>query len=97
MSVTLEDQTGLVMGFNVDPMPCLGIPATPTRSLVISWGVGAENPDIYMRFIPSAIATCSSSAQRRSMSRPGHVDRSGPFPLPSARRSIRRPIEIVHE
>lgn len=51
-SVTLEDHTGLVLGFNVNP----GVPdspaGVPTRSLVVSWEGGCTNPDIYTRFIP---------------------------------------------
>jgi hypothetical protein len=50
--VTLEDQTGLVMGFNVDFDAAASPAGTPTRSLVLSWLGGCENPDIYMRFIP---------------------------------------------
>lgn len=50
--VTLEDQTGLVMGFNVDSNAPASPSGTPTRSLVLSWLGGCENPDIYMRFIP---------------------------------------------
>lgn len=53
MRVTLEDQSGLVMGFNVLPDPAKSPGGTPTRSLVVSWDGGCENPDIYMRLIPS--------------------------------------------
>ena len=50
--VTLEDQTGLVMGFNVDANAPASPPGQLTRSLVLSWLGWCENPDIYMRFIP---------------------------------------------
>jgi len=53
MHATLEDQTGLVEGFNVDPNAQESPGGTPTRSLVLSWGGGCDNPDIYMRLIPS--------------------------------------------
>jgi hypothetical protein len=53
MRVTLEDQTGLVMGFSVNPEAVPSPDGEPTRSLVVSWGGGCKNPDIYMRLIPS--------------------------------------------
>ena len=53
MRVTFEDQTGLVMGFNSNPQLAESPEGTPTRSLVVSWGGGCVNPDIYMQLIPS--------------------------------------------
>jgi hypothetical protein len=53
MRVTLEDQTGLVMGFNSQPQLAESPGGSPTRSLVVSWAGGCINPDIYMQLIPS--------------------------------------------
>jgi len=53
LRATLEDQTGLVEGFNFDADAQESPGGTPTRSLVLSWGGGCDNPDIYMRLIPS--------------------------------------------
>src|SRR6478752_1622590 len=53
LRATLEDQTGLVEGFNFDPDAQVSPGGIPTRSLVISWVGGCNSPDIYMRLIPS--------------------------------------------
>jgi hypothetical protein len=52
LRATLEDQTGLIEGFNVDPNTALSPAGVPTRSLVVSWLGGCDNPDVYMRLIP---------------------------------------------
>src|SRR4051794_38698341 len=46
---TLEDHTGLVSAFGFDPTGLRSSVGT-TRTLIVSWIGGCEDPSIYMRF-----------------------------------------------